>query len=127
MDYRKDLRSKMAEKNISITLLAKRLGVTRESVYRWLNGKCLPTEETQKRINEVLELENKYKPPITILPAQAAEVMGISLPTLYRGMRAGRLPIGSAWQNAKRWTYLISPELLKNYVGERAFNSYFYE
>lgn len=127
VNYGEELKEKLIEKNMTVTLLAKRIGVSRESVYRWLGGKCLPTKEMQEKINHVLGLKKIFVKPTKIIPAQAAELLGISLPTFYAGMRAGSIPIGSAWQTNKNWSYLISPELLKNYVGERIFNEYFGE
>lgn len=40
------------------------------------------------------------------------------------GLQQQRLPIGSAVKLSTEWTYHISYELLKNYVGEERIESY---
>jgi len=51
---------------------------------------------------------------------EAAEILGASEQFIRVGLQTGRLPIGTAVQvgYAKRYTYHISPKLLKEYIGE---------
>ncbi len=58
---------------------------------------------------------------------QAAEIIGSSEQFVRVGLQYKDLPIGSAVQvgGAKRYTYHISPKLLKDYIGEERFKEYF--
>lgn len=54
----------------------------------------------------------------------AAELIGKSEPFVRVGLQQQRLPIGSAVQMSSEWTYHISYELLKNYVGIERIKEY---
>lgn len=58
-------------------------------------------------------LKNMKSIPIQIV----AELIGKSPQYVRIGLQQQRLPIGSAVQMSKEWTYHVSYELLKNYVG----------
>lgn len=49
---------------------------------------------------------------------KAAEILGVSQQFVRVGLQRERLPIGTAVKMSSRWTYHISPKLLKEYVGE---------
>lgn len=49
---------------------------------------------------------------------EAAEILGVSQQFIRIGLQRERLPIGTAVKMSSRWTYHISPKLLKEYVGE---------
>lgn len=49
---------------------------------------------------------------------EAAEILGKSQQYVRVGLQLQRLPIGTAVKMSSRWTYHISPKLLKEYVGE---------
>lgn len=49
---------------------------------------------------------------------EAAEILGVSQQFVRIGLQQGTLPIGTAVKMSSRWTYHISPKLLKEYVGE---------
>lgn len=49
---------------------------------------------------------------------EAAEILGVSQQFVRVGLQREKLPIGTAVKMSSRWTYHISPKLLKEYVGE---------
>lgn len=53
-----------------------------------------------------------------ITVSQAADLMNVSPQFIRIGLQKGTLPIGSAVKMSSRWTYHVSPELLKKYLGE---------
>lgn len=53
------------------------------------------------------------------IPVQVvAEILGVSPQFVRIGLQQKTLPIGSAVKLSSKWSYHISYELLKNYVGE---------
>ncbi len=53
-----------------------------------------------------------------------AEIIGKSPQFVRVGLQQQRLPIGSAVQMSSEWTYHISYELLKNYIGIERIEEY---
>ena len=53
---------------------------------------------------------------------EAAKILGKSPQFVRIGLQRGVLPIGTAVKMSSRWTYYISEEQLKKYVGEKSFN-----
>ena len=53
---------------------------------------------------------------------EAAKILGKSPQFVRVGLQRGVLPIGTAVKMSSRWTYYISEEQLKKYVGEKNFN-----
>lgn len=49
---------------------------------------------------------------------EAAEILGKSQQFVRVGLQRQLLPIGTAIKMSSKWTYHISPKLLKDYVGE---------
>lgn len=59
------------------------------------------------------------------IPVQVvAEILGVSQQFVRVGLQQKTLPIGSAVKLSSKWTYHISYELLKNYVGEEKILKY---
>jgi len=50
--------------------------------------------------------------------SDAARLLGKSEQFVRIGLQRGLLPIGTAVQMSSRWTYHISPKLLRDYTGE---------
>lgn len=50
---------------------------------------------------------------------EAAELLGVSQQFVRIGLQRGILPIGTAVKMSSRWTYHISPKLLKEYIGTK--------
>ena len=53
-----------------------------------------------------------------------AEILGVSQQFVRIGLQQKTLPIGSAVKLSTKWTYHISYELLKNYIGEERIINY---
>ena len=53
-----------------------------------------------------------------------AEILGVSPQFIRIGLQQKTLPIGSAVKTSSKWTYHISYELLKNYIGEEKLLKY---
>ena len=51
---------------------------------------------------------------------EAAEILGVSEQFVRIGMQRGLLPIGTAVKMSSKWTYHISPAMLRQYVGEKS-------
>lgn len=59
------------------------------------------------------------------IPVQVvAEILGVSPQFVRIGLQQKTLPIGSAVKLSSKWSYHISYELLKNYVGEDKLLNY---
>lgn len=58
--------------------------------------------------------------PINIV----ADILGKSQQYVRIGLQRQQLPIGSAVQLSSEWTYHVSYELLKKYVGEERLREY---
>lgn len=59
------------------------------------------------------------------IPVQVvAEILGVSPQFVRVGLQQKTLPIGSAVKLSSKWTYHISYELLKNYIGEEKLLDY---
>lgn len=52
---------------------------------------------------------------------EAARILGKSAQFVRIGLQRNILPIGVAVQMSSKWTYHISPKLLKEYVGEEVW------
>ena len=53
-----------------------------------------------------------------------AEILGVSQQFIRVGLQQQTLPIGSAVKISSKWSYHISYELLKNYIGEEKLLKY---
>lgn len=73
---------------------------------------------TDKEVKTMLkEMKNI---PVSIV----ADLLGKSQQFVRIGLQREKLPIGSAVQLSSQWTYHISYELLKNYIGIERIESY---
>lgn len=59
-------------------------------------------------------MEDQKNIPVQVV----AEILGVSPQFVRIGLQQKTLPIGSAVKLSSKWSYHISYELLKNYVGE---------
>lgn len=50
--------------------------------------------------------------------SEAAKILGKSEQFVRIGLQRNILPIGTAVKMSSKWTYHISPKLLKEYIGE---------
>ena len=65
-------------------------------------------------------LKNMKDIPVRVV----ADLLGKSQQFVRLGLQNQRLPIGTAVQTSSQWTYHISYELLKNYVGLERIEDY---
>ncbi len=69
-------------------------------------------------------LEEYKNVPVSV----AAELLDVSPNYIRAGLQYQRLPIGTAVQiSAKKWTYQISPGLLKEYITGSSLRNYYQE
>ncbi len=66
------------------------------------------------------KLETMKKIPLPIV----ADILGLSVQTLRLGLQRNELPIGFAVKTSSQYTYHISYEQLKNYVGVESLQNY---
>lgn len=66
----------------------------------------------------------KLKEMKTIPISVVADLLGKTQQYVRIGLQQQRLPIGSAVKMSSEWTYHISYELLKNYIGEERILKY---
>jgi len=62
--------------------------------------------------------KNTENKPLNVKVSDAAKMLGKSEQFVRIGLQRGLLPIGTAVKMSSKWTYHISPKLLKEYVGE---------
>lgn len=67
-----------------------------------------------------MKLQEMKKIPVKV----AAEILGVSIPYIRMGLQRGTLNIGSAVKISTQYTYHITYELLKNYVGIERIKEY---
>jgi hypothetical protein len=65
-----------------------------------------------------MDLSNFENKNMNIKVSDAAKILGKSEQFVRIGLQRKLLPIGTAVQMSSKWTYHISPKLLKEYVGE---------
>lgn len=73
-----------------------------------------------KEIKTMEKLKDMKKIPLPIV----ADILGISQQTLRLGLQRNELPIGFAIKTSSQYTYHISYEQLKNYIGEEKIKKY---
>lgn len=66
------------------------------------------------------KLEDMKNIPIDVV----ADIIGKSPQYVRIGLQNQRLPFGTAVKMSKQWTYHISYELLKNYIGIKRIEEY---
>lgn len=73
----------------------------------------------------MIETLKKYKNvPVSV----AAELLDVSQGYIRAGLQSKRLPFGTAVQiSSDKWTYQISPGLLKEYIEGSSLKNYFQE
>jgi hypothetical protein len=68
----------------------------------------------------VINLKEIKNIPVKVV----AEILGVSQQFIRVGLQQKTLPIGSAVKISSKWSYHISYELLKNYIGEEKLLKY---
>ena len=134
MSFAIQLKQAMNDKGISQAELAAKIGKGKSSVSQYLSGKNIPKEDVQIRIAEVLgctvedlnsePLQTDSNEPKKISVAECAKMLDKSEQFVRIALQAGDAPFGFATKNKSVYSYHISPQKLKEYVGEKIFNKF---
>lgn len=127
MSFASQLKHIMIDKGISQAELAIRIGKGKSSVSQYLSGKNIPKEDVQIKIAEVLgctvELLNTEQhqadsdEPKNISVSECAKMLGKSEQFVRVALQTGAAPFGFAVKNKSVYSYHISPQKLKEYIG----------
>lgn len=127
MSFAKQLKQVMDEKQITQAELAARIGKGKSSVSQYLSGKNIPKADVQEKIAEVLnctveslnsEVLDDGDIHLKNVPvAEAAKMLGKSEQFVRVALQTGVAPFGFAVKNKTVYSYHISPQKLKEYIG----------
>jgi len=126
MSFSAQLKTAMMEREITVSELAKLVGIGKPSISQYLSGKNIPKVEKQERIAEVLGCTVEYlngeaeEEPIglyRLTPAQAAKRLGVNPQAVRVALQQGTAPYGYAWKAKNKWAFHISPKKLDEYIG----------
>lgn len=128
VNFAKNLKKAMDERNMSQTELAKQIDKGKSSISQYLSGKNIPRDNVKQKIAEVLDCTIEYLDSgdhekdiqsgiHNISVAEAARRLGKSQQFIRVGLQNQRLPFGTA-VFVERWSYHISPKLLDEYIGK---------
>lgn len=128
VNFSKNLKKAMEERNMSQAELAKRVGKGKSSISQYLSGKNIPKNDVKQKIAEVLDCTIEFLDSgdpekdigsgiRNISVEEAARRLGKPPQYIRVGLQNQRLPFGTAVY-VKRWSYHISPKLLDEYIGK---------
>lgn len=133
MNFAKRLKQAMVEREVSQVELAAAIGKGKSSISQYLSGKNIPKADVQLKMAEVLgcsiEYLNEivptndfsssglYKIPVPL----ASKMLGKSDQFVRTALQAGTAPFGFASKTRTKWSYHISPNKLKDYVGSETY------
>ena len=127
MNFASRLKSLMAERNISQSELALKIGKGKSSVSQYLSGKNIPKMDVQEKIAEVLgctvDFLNSNKEINTntdsrnVSVSECARMLGKSEQFVRVALQTGAAPFGFAVKNKSTYSYHISRKKLDEYVG----------
>lgn len=121
MSFGKKLKQAMEEKEVNLTTLHNYTSIPKSSISQYMRDITAPPEARKKMIADVLCLsENYFYEEAKVFETadckiqrlsidQTAKILGISRPTLEKGLIDGIFPWGYAVQTTpNRWTYIIN-------------------
>lgn len=121
----------MAEKGITQKELCAITGISKSSISQYVSGRVIPSKDRLVKIAAALNIEvaelymdHPKSPKSAITVDQAAEMIGVSSPWLRAALQQGSAPFGFAVHGEKKWSYHISPHLLRQYVGDDVFDKF---
>lgn len=127
MSFAKQLKQAMDERQMTQAELAARIGKGKSSVSQYLSGKVIPRVDVQEQIANVLEctvdfLNSEISDDADVhlknVPvAEAAKLLGKSEQFVRVALQTGAAPFGFAVKNKTVYSYHISPQKLKEYIG----------
>jgi transcriptional regulator with XRE-family HTH domain len=131
LSFASNLKSRLDEKEMKPSELAKAIGKNKSSISQYLKGINIPKDETKEKIAEVLEcsiedldadaedgqdLEINSCNNVPIW--KAAKLLGKSEEFIRISLQTGTAPFGFGAKKKSKWSYHISPKKLAEYIGD---------
>jgi len=115
--YQISLNDALKKRRMSKAELARRVGVGRASVGKYVAGKATPRREVARKINEALGVE--MSPVRSYTAREVAKMLGTTPELLGRGMQGGQFKeIGVAVKSPNgRYRYIFYPAKVREFVG----------
>ena len=107
--FRDRLKKVMADQNINQVELSRICSVSRSTVSKWMSGDSEPTKERKNEIAAILNLQENFFEEIvipvekieTLSVKEVAKLMGLSVPTIEKGLIQEKFPWGDAIQTSE--------------------------
>jgi transcriptional regulator with XRE-family HTH domain len=107
--FRDRLKKVMADQNINQVELSRICSVSRSTVSKWMSGDSEPTKERKNEIAAILNLQENFFEEIvipvekieTLSVKEVAKLMGLSVPTIEKGLIQEKFPWGYAIQTSE--------------------------
>lgn len=107
--FRDRLKKVMADQNINQVELSRICGVSRSTVSKWMSGDSEPTKARRNEIAAILNLQENFFEEIvipvekieTLSVKEVAKLMGLSVPTIEKGLIQEKFPWGYAIQTSE--------------------------
>ena len=117
MNFARQLKQVMEEKQMTQSELAAKIGKGKSSVSQYLSGKNVPKEDVKKKIAEVLDCDFSSVVELqtdaqSISVAECARLLGKSEQFVRVALQTGTAPFGFAVKNKSMYSYHISPKKL---------------
>lgn len=107
--FRDRLKKVMADQNINQVELSRICSVSRSTVSKWMSGDSEPTKARRNEIAAILNLQENFFEEIvipvekieTLSVKEVAKLMGLSVPTIEKGLIQEKFPWGYAIQTSE--------------------------
>ena len=107
--FKDRLKKVMVDQNINQVELSRICSVSRSTVSKWMSGDSEPTKERKNEIAAILNLqENFFEEMVipvekieTLSVKEVAKLMGLSVPTIEKGLIQEKFPWGYAIQTSE--------------------------
>ena len=122
--FKDRLKKVMVDQNINQVELSRICGVSRSTVSKWMSGDSEPTKERKNEIAAILNLQENFFEEIvipvekieTLSVKEVAKLMGLSVPTIEKGLIQEKFPWGHAIQTSeKKHRYFINAKRFIEY------------
>ena len=107
--FRDRLKKVMVDQDINQVELSRICSVSRSTVSKWMSGDSEPTKERKNEIAAILNLQENFFEEIvipvekieTLSVKEVAKLMGLSVPTIEKGLIQEKFPWGYAIQTSE--------------------------
>lgn len=107
--FRDRLKKVMVDQNINQVELSRICSVSRSTVSKWMSGDSEPTKARRNEIAAILNLQENFFEEIvipvekieTLSVKEVAKLMGLSVPTIEKGLIQEKFPWGYAIQTSE--------------------------